>query len=412
MAEGQLTDQGSVEDGAQRTVAADDVPQLLKSWHQEIWCCGSTALVKLGIVTAALVILAYAISVRLPFPTAALPWAVFALWSMVGAVIASYACTEPTNVNALTARQRKVLESLAALDDVRAVDPLLAELGTLYQPVGFLANAVVSALVRLLPRLDTDTADYVTARLYRYISPQSAAQLPELVITILHLLRPVGGKEALARVAHLIVQDAPTKTQQRVRDEARLCFPDMLAATNFARTAGFSYWVDSLPTQTTASMSWEQFILPQLAIRQMLPRLTTDEFLALEPRDRQRLYRSLLGYIYEYPILGGELSRLGAGYGLELLDIAVRARDKEAIPTVRALVYQDTRASRWVREAARDCLPVFEELARQEKVGRTLLRASSAPIDAEGSLLRPAVDASPTDPQELLRADAHHGGRR
>jgi hypothetical protein len=351
--------------------------------------------------------LAYALSRLLTGPAVTLPWAGF-LAGMIGLLLAlSYACSEPTQARSLTQRQREVLADLEAIDDVGAVEPLLIALSTIvYYP------AIAAALVRLLPRMGADQAPIVASirtRLYRYMTPQAASQLPDLVIAILRLLRKGTHLEALARVAYLIVQDAPTKTQQHVRDEARLCFPDLLASADFGGPAGLAHWIERLPSQTAASMDWDQFILPQLALRQNLPHLSVEEFLALDVTVRQRLYRSLLGFGYEYPILNGELSRLGPGYGPALLDLAARARDREAVSTVRALVYDDTRASRRVREAARECLPVFEAVARQERVGRTLLRASSAPTDPEHSLLRPAADAAPTDPHELLRAETTGG---
>jgi hypothetical protein len=413
MAEGELSSQDGADESVPRTVSADDIPRLLALWHSEARRRGITALVKSGVVMGAAAALAVVLSRLLTGPAVTLPWAGF-LAGMIGLLLAlSYACSEPTQARSLTPRQREVLADLEAIDDVRAVEPLLVALSTIvYYPAGLLATSIATALVRLLPRMGADQAAVVASirtRLYRYITPQAASQLPDLVIAILRLLRNETHLEALARVAFLIVQDAPTKTQQHVRDEARLCFPDLLASADFGGPAGLAHWIERLPSQTVASMDWDQFILPQLALKQNLPHLSVEEFLALDVTVRQRLYRSLLGLGYDYSHLNGELSRLGPGYGPDLLDLAARARDREAVSTVRALVYDDTRASRRVREAAREHLPVFEAVARQERVGRTLLRASSAPTDPEHSLLRPAADAAPTDPHELLRAEGAGG---
>ncbi len=309
----------------------------------------------------------------------------------------------------LTPIQQQTIARLAQLSDLRAIEPLIDFLPRTY---GVLRDHVVAALTRLLPRLGPDQIQRLGKRkgaiLYSYLDNETAAEYPEYVITLLNLLPHTGDMEALLKVAFLIVHDAPTRNEKRVRDAAHICLPALLDRVDFGPPDALTGWIRRLPTIHALSypthLTWEAAILPVMALMHLLPQVSESEFQALHAYDRRHLYHSLVnGGLY--PDIGVDTARLGPGCGLSLLDLAIRTRDLEALPYVRMLARGSLRVHEQVRETAVECLPALEALAESEQVGKTLLRASCAPTGEPELLLRPMVEANPTDPLELLRAN-------
>jgi hypothetical protein len=135
--------------------------------------------------------------------------------------------------------------------------------------------------------------------------------------------------------------------------------------------------------------------LAESSLISLLPRLKASDAGLLDAQQRNCLHRAL--------------SRKNSNLVVAILQSLEQIGDAEAVPYVQKLADGHGLAARdvQIRTAAQHCLPYLQQLAEEQRVRQTLLRASDVtevPIAAPDTLLRPAAGVTVADPQELLRA--------
>lgn len=303
-----------------------------------------------------------------------------------------------------SALQRKVVDALIAVDDPAAAVPLVS---CLKFTGGQTRRRIVRALTHLLPRLGKEGWSLLTlsqrSQLYQQMNMALAMRDPDFVIAILELLRLHGDREALPRVAWLVVCEAPTAHEQQVREAARVCLDYMRRRIDFGTVAAIGPNATRFNLQRDSSANWDALIDARLALTHLLPQMQPRDAGLLAPEERKALHFALMwgwdGYGFNYANLGPE-------FHLELLSALARNGDTQALPYVREVAYGEaaTPDTQRIRSAAKICLRTLEEQAAREQIGQTLLRASAAPAPNGDNLLRPATGSSCADPEELLRA--------
>ena len=132
--------------------------------------------------------------------------------------------------------------------------------------------------------------------------------------------------------------------------------------------------------------------IPQVALMELLPRLTPADAALFSDAQRQNLHRALTDTNTDLVAL--------------VLKALEKVGDGRAVPHVAHLAAGKGRAhiDPQVLYAAQRCLPLLEARAIYDAANQTLLRAtSSPPIDGE-QLLRPVTAPADTDASELLRS--------
>ncbi|HZP84767.1 MAG TPA: hypothetical protein VFB21_24240 [Chthonomonadaceae bacterium] len=153
------------------------------------------------------------------------------------------------------------------------------------------------------------------------------------------------------------------------------------------------------------SLDWPDPQMRRVAIRALTPllrRLQASDSARLSPRQRAALYR----------MLKMSNARAHAEFLMALLKALEQVGDGAAVPYVQNLVESSPLTWRQiqVQQAAQDCLPYLQELARQDSYSQTLLRASSAAAPSAEGLLRPAYGSPDAEPATLLRAGTAQDG--
>lgn len=133
------------------------------------------------------------------------------------------------------------------------------------------------------------------------------------------------------------------------------------------------------------------------ALIHLLPRLRVTDANLLTPRQHKLLF-DILSKSERIPWYRRYWS---AELKIAILSALEQIGDEKAIPRVEKLARSARNLQ--VRAAAQECLPYLTVRAEQARVEQTLLRAST-PAASPDTLLRPTVAASPTEPQQLLRA--------
>jgi hypothetical protein len=87
---------------------------------------------------------------------------------------------------------------------------------------------------------------------------------------------------------------------------------------------------------------------------------------------------------------------------LMVLEALEKIGDGQAVVPVERLVTRGRTSA--LRAAAARILPILQARQQNENAPHILLRAATAPFETPDSLLRPALNAPTTEPQELLRA--------
>lgn len=151
--------------------------------------------------------------------------------------------------------------------------------------------------------------------------------------------------------------------------------------------------LDVHPSQKECELIWQTVI-------RLLNQITVDELDTL-PRDvRARLDRHIIttSEFRSYTTEQFEFS-------LIWLENLKQIGDVREFYIVKSLmdIDEDGAAYLAIRGAARECLPHIYARIKAQETGKTLLRASSRPPDSGATLLRPAAQANPTAPKELLR---------
>lgn len=350
---------------------------------------------------------------------ALLSWIVF--WLLV-------ACVQFERAAGWTPKQTNLLNQLAEVEDVNAAGPLL-EIWKAAAPTGPVRPALGRALQCLLPRLRReDGANLTPAQrriLYNNISHANALYHPDMTLTLacLEAIEQVGDIHALPPLARLIVHDAPTQPEQRIRERAQQCLTHLTQNLDFGTAANIPGWIAKLPYgSSTANMptlpaGTDEALIALFALIRLLPQLQPSDAGLLKAGEREYLAEAWRWMLFAlYPSPGGSVSmqqsRLGSAFSFAVLAAL------EQIGTGR-----DLGLSHWLlcdvpaeelpqlRLQARRVNAILERRRDKEQVGQTLLRGASAPSAAPGELLRPAAaEHDRSDPKELLRPD--EGGKR
>jgi hypothetical protein len=131
-----------------------------------------------------------------------------------------------------------------------------------------------------------------------------------------------------------------------------------------------------------------------------LPRLRREDTYLLHPSQRRMLSFYLGRGRWNLVLDDDQLS-------LAILNAYWYIGDGTELPTVRRLAQGKVGSARDgpVREAAQQYLDEVQRRKEEETRPYTLLRASSGTAVAPDVLLRPAAEATESDPRQLLRAD-------
>ena len=318
-----------------------------------------------------------------------------------------------------TPKQKQILNQLAEVEDINAAGPLL-EVWKDAASTGPVRPALGRALQRLLPRLRrADGANLTPAQrriLYGNVSHTRSLYHPELTLACLDAIEQVGDMDALPPLARLIVHDAPTQPEQRVRERAQQCLAHLTGHLDFGTTASIPGWIAKLPYGSSSAKTHtlpagsDEVVIALFALIQLLPQLQASDAGLLKPIERQYLaeswgwmqyalfgtlgmnaQRSRLGSEFSFAVLYA-LEQIGTGRDLGLSHWLLRDVPVEDLPQLRA--------------TARRVNAILEQRRDKEQVGQTLLRGSIAPSAAPGELLRPAMgEQAPSNPKELLRPD-------
>ncbi len=164
---------------------------------------------------------------RLFYASVILFWAVFTGF-MIGAILSP------------RKKLRQKAQTLASLNDVRAVCPLI---DTWKMEDGGIHKIANQALIDLLPRLRSEDSDLLNAEqrilLYRALnrapnrnrsnirirSQEAYQRKVAFQIAALQALAQVGDRHALPTVERLARREAQNQDQQRIRDAAQECLP-------------------------------------------------------------------------------------------------------------------------------------------------------------------------------------------
>jgi hypothetical protein len=307
----------------------------------------------------------------------------------------------------VTEIQTQIQVRLNALEDVRAVRPLLDALYA-SEP---LHGTVLSILTRLLPRLPDGEE---TAALLRPHTRALYAQLktltkthPDFVIAVLCLFPCLADRRCLMETARIVMRDASNADERRVWDAARGAMMQLLARVDLGGLPTLGDWIQRLPgVAVPHGILNTELGLPYFAVMQLLPRCEAANYLALPKAYRINLYRGLCG---ESAV---NLGRLRPDYTLVVLDMIRRSADVQALDPLQALIGDvfNSALDRQVCEAACECIPILQAQLEKERARTSLLRGAGVPQATPDSLLRAANTAPPTDPQLLLRATVQETG--
>jgi hypothetical protein len=195
-----------------------------------------------------------------------------------------------------------------------------------------------------------------------------------ILLSVSCLAMAVGLATYMPIAAHKILYDILTKTH-----DTRLIGP-LLMMLLPDPVAGTSALID-LQDPSRRALSG--------ALKVLLPSVRQDTILT---KDQMQVLLSLLDRPYQDVPLT-----------LAILKALEQIGDESAIPVVERLA-DEWRHNPKVTQAAQECLPSLQKRVEETKHARTLLRASSngESVPTE-MLLRPAVNATPDGPDQLLR---------
>lgn len=127
------------------------------------------------------------------------------------------------------------------------------------------------------------------------------------------------------------------------------------------------------------------------ALKRLLPRLRADHAELLNENQFNCLLRALRNN--------------DAHLVIAILQALEQIGDRRALPEVERLADAEafTHTQQRIKDAANECLPALIDKTVRERAGQRLLRPSTAPGEAEETLLRPAQGMASIDPQLLLR---------
>ena len=318
-----------------------------------------------------------------------------------------------------TPKQKQILDQLAEVEDVNAAGPIL-EAWQASALNGRGRAEFKKVLLRLLPQLRSeDGANLTPAQrriLYENLSHTRLLYHPEITLACLDAIEQIGDRDALPPLARLIVHDAPTQTEQRVRERAQQCLTHLTQTLDFGTTAGIPGWIAKLPygssTANTPTLpaGSDEALIALFALIQLLPQMQPSDAGLLKASEREYMVeswrwmmfalfgtlavnaqQSRLGSAFSFAALAA-LEQIGTGRELGLSHWLLRDVPNEDLPQLRA--------------TARRVNAILEQRRDKEQISYTLLRGSTAPVAAPAELLRPAMgEQGHSDPKELLRPD-------
>ncbi len=156
--------------------------------------------------------------------------------------------------------------------------------------------------------------------------------------------------------------------------------------------------------------------ISEKALIDLLPRLKASDSALLDEQHRARLCYCL-SLPLENPLYKDARSFLRPAtekqiaFRVAILQAFKQVGDSSAFPFVERLAKREakTTGEKRVKEAAEVCLPVLRLRAKQERPGRTLLRAADGTMADENKLLRPVAGARESDSEMLLRPGQRDG---
>lgn len=277
-------------------------------------------------------------------------------------------------------------------------------------------NAIVTdAFTRLLPHINPEDWTGIGAgqrqalcqQLYRWTSATGT----DFQLALIQMLDRCGLHTELPFIAGIVAQEAPTADARRIRERARAAMPAMVARAEFGSFHQIGYYAIRYLNKPTSETSGDGRLLPEwidwmgarLALAEVLGKTSAQDLLKIAVPDRDLIYKCL---VVEEQSAFFTMSRLEPDHFPAILGAAERAEDTRALEPVLELASREaaTDDSQAVRAAAKRCLKVLEAKAAREKIGQTLLRASSAPEPAADNLLRPASGGDATPSEQLPRA--------
>lgn len=311
-------------------------------------------------------------------------------------------------------RHQGIMQVLSQIEDKRAIGPLVE---LLYSRDKSLREAAETTLKRLLPPIRATNADLMTdiqmrklfVRLDVAASPSTRDREADLLVTILQAAGQVAEHSTLNLVYTLVHSEAATRNELRVREAAKEALALMEVRLDWGSPDDIGRHINALPTFGTTEYGICVPIPTLLALKHLLPQLGPEDRHLLTAAQRRRLY-NVLEQGVQRPIISVRQEITGRPFELiqEILGLAARWEDTLALPAIRRLAVRQapTLDEQALRVGARALAPLLEAKLEKDKVGKTLLRASQAPVTPGAHLLRPATDSPETAPQQLLRASA------
>src|SRR5579871_234920 len=149
----------------------------------------------------------------------------------------------------LTKVQQQIKADIEAIDDGAVAVELAAYVASnQLNAADPLREAALTTLTRLLSNMSAEDAvvqfRYNIDKLGSLMTNRMAAGHPDLVIAILRLPPAIVDIVATAR---FIVDDAPTRNEQRVRETAQEVLPGLLASRSFGGQEFLTNWIRRLP---------------------------------------------------------------------------------------------------------------------------------------------------------------------
>jgi hypothetical protein len=206
---------------AVQTTTPDTTAELLAIVQRENKKKGWRFIVAIGLILGLFIAGHYAVKLLLP----RFPKPIFGLYYLAAAGLAAYFA--PTRL------QKRATKALAHCDDVRAVGPLAEALDKQDNATRDLA---ISALERLLPRVQAADADFLTDHqldcLHKALTDDKARSLQP---ALLKAIGQIGDERFLETVEALARGEGEAKKRTAVRDSAEQCLPLLKERVNRQR---------------------------------------------------------------------------------------------------------------------------------------------------------------------------------
>lgn len=275
------------------------------------------------------------------------------------------------------------LEQTALEALLQSEDP--ANIGTLMESL-HLRSAAIRAqakenLVRLLPQMTSEIFDALTpvqrGYLYGTLKQISHNNALDLCSSVLAALGEAGDKRCLSVVYQLASGDAEANNAEVIREAARRCIDLLFTRLDFGAVENLPHHILKICGQMrTEKPDFQVYAVSLLALRQLLPQLTPDNYKRiLSANHRHELYLLLMLHAAS----GSGVYRYGRReLHLEIIRTAERMGDTHVIDAV--YTFACTRmaaADETLYAAVNRTLKRLETLAEREEASKSLLRGGA-----------------------------------